>query len=76
MNAGKEISIASTKAFLCQVVAFSLISLWFAQNTNYKKSKEKREKLWSNLKGIEDKIKLVVESIPPFSKSVAQVLKD
>lgn len=30
VNAGKETSIASTKAFLCQVIAFSLITIWFA----------------------------------------------
>lgn len=42
VNAGKETSIASTKAFLCQVIAFSLITLWFAQHTNFKHSKAKR----------------------------------
>ena len=50
LNAGKELSIASTKAFICQVVAFSLMTLWFAQKLNYKHSKENREKLWTELK--------------------------
>mmetsp|Transcript_27386 Transcript_27386/g.26447 ORF Transcript_27386/g.26447 Transcript_27386/m.26447 type:complete len:89 (+) Transcript_27386:551-817(+) len=30
VNAGTEMSVASTKAFLCQVVAFNLMSIWFA----------------------------------------------
>lgn len=42
LNAGKESSVASTKAFLCQVIAFSLITIWFASHNNYKNSKQKR----------------------------------
>ena len=39
LNAGKESSVASTKAFLNQVIAFSLITIWFASKHNFKHSK-------------------------------------
>jgi glucosamine--fructose-6-phosphate aminotransferase (isomerizing) len=39
LNAGKETSIASTKAFLNQVIAFAMITIWFAARHNYKNSK-------------------------------------
>ncbi len=42
LNAGREISIASTKAFLCQVAAFSMLAVWFASKRNYKQSKPDR----------------------------------
>jgi glucosamine--fructose-6-phosphate aminotransferase (isomerizing) len=31
LNAGKEVGVASTKAFTCQVVVLHLIAIWFAQ---------------------------------------------
>jgi glucosamine--fructose-6-phosphate aminotransferase (isomerizing) len=31
LNAGREIGVASTKSFTCQVVALILVALWFAQ---------------------------------------------
>lgn len=30
LNCGREFSVASTKAFTCQVVAITLVSIWFA----------------------------------------------
>ena len=30
LNCGREFSVASTKAFTCQVVAIALIAIWFA----------------------------------------------
>ena len=34
INAGREISVASTKAFTCQVCVMVLVALWIAQNKN------------------------------------------
>jgi glucosamine--fructose-6-phosphate aminotransferase (isomerizing) len=76
LNAGKETSIASTKAFLNQVIAFSLITIWFASRHNYKHSKPKRIQLWTELSQLSAKVKHVVESIPEFSKACALKLKD
>ena len=30
LNCGREFSVASTKAFVCQVVAINLVAIWFA----------------------------------------------
>lgn len=76
LNAGKETSIASTKAFLNQVIAFSLITLWFSSRHNYKNSKAQRVKLWTELTLLSQKVKTVVESIPEFAKACASKLKD
>lgn len=71
VNAGKESSIASTKAYLCQVIAFSLIAIWFASRVNYKNSKSRRIRLWNELKGLSEKVKYVVENVGPFAKACA-----
>ena len=34
LNCGREIAVASTKAFTSQVIALSLIAAWFSQNTS------------------------------------------
>ena len=34
LNAGREVGVASTKAFTSQVVALILMSIWFSQNKN------------------------------------------
>eukprot|EP01100_Stratorugosa_tubuloviscum_P007164 TRINITY_DN29_c4_g1_i1.p1 TRINITY_DN29_c4_g1~~TRINITY_DN29_c4_g1_i1.p1 ORF type:complete len:669 (+),score=383.71 TRINITY_DN29_c4_g1_i1:107-2113(+) len=31
LNAGREVAVASTKAFTCQVTVLALVSIWFAQ---------------------------------------------
>eukprot|EP00347_Sterkiella_histriomuscorum_P001487 403371846 len=74
LNAGKEQSVASTKAFLCQVVAFSLITNWFAQKVNYKQTKEKRIKLCRELAQLSEKVDQVVKGCQTFSYEVAQQL--
>lgn len=34
LNAGREVGVASTKSFTSQVVALSLLAIWFSQNKN------------------------------------------
>ena len=34
LNAGREVGVASTKAFTSQIVALTLMSIWFSQNKN------------------------------------------
>ncbi len=38
LNAGREVAVASTKAFTSQVAVLSLISVWYAQNRNIHKN--------------------------------------
>lgn len=35
INCGRELSVASTKAYTSQVVCLTLVALWFAQRTSY-----------------------------------------
>jgi glucosamine--fructose-6-phosphate aminotransferase (isomerizing) len=35
LNCGRELSVASTKAFVSQVTCLTLVSLWFAQRRRY-----------------------------------------
>lgn len=34
LNAGREVGVASTKTFTCQVAALCLVAIWFSQNRN------------------------------------------
>ena len=39
LNAGKEVAVASTKAFTCQAIVLNLIAIWFSQNKSINKTK-------------------------------------
>jgi len=74
-NAGKEVGVASTKAFTSQVVCLSMAAIWFStlQNINEKK----RVRMVSDLHNLSADIKLtlelcsenVKEYIPKINKS-------
>lgn len=42
INCGRELSVASTKAFISQVTVLTLVSLWFTQRKNFNPSKKIR----------------------------------
>lgn len=48
LNAGREVAVASTKAFTSQIVILSLISIWYAQNR--KIQLKRRKELIENLR--------------------------
>ena len=58
-NAGKEVGVASTKAFTSQVVCLSMTAIWFStlQNINEKK----RVRMVSDLHNLSSDIKLTIE---------------
>jgi len=58
-NAGKEVGVASTKAFTSQVVCLSMAAIWFStlQNINEKK----RVRMVSDLHNLSSDIKLTLE---------------
>ena len=58
-NAGKEVGVASTKAFTSQVVCLSMAAIWFStvQNINEKK----RVRMISDLHNLASDIKLTLE---------------
>mmetsp|Transcript_3347 Transcript_3347/g.3317 ORF Transcript_3347/g.3317 Transcript_3347/m.3317 type:complete len:128 (-) Transcript_3347:572-955(-) len=45
LNCGRELSVASTKAFMSQVVVLTLVSLWFAQRKNFNATKKLRAQI-------------------------------
>jgi glucosamine--fructose-6-phosphate aminotransferase (isomerizing) len=50
INAGREVSVASTKAFLCQSVALCLVTVWFAEKKHPNKFVLERIELMQNMK--------------------------
>ena len=52
LNAGREVGVASTKAFTAQVTVLSMISIWFGQNRGI--NPHKRMKLINNIENLSD----------------------
>ena len=69
-NAGKEVGVASTKAFTSQVVCLSLTALWFSglKNTNLKK----REKMIKDLHNLSNDIQMTLDNC---KKKIEQIAK-
>jgi len=59
-NAGKEVGVASTKAFTSQVTCLSMVAIWFStlQNVNAKK----REKMIKDLHNLSNDIQITLHS--------------
>jgi len=72
LNAGREVAVASTKAYSSQVILLSMIAVWFAQTNN--KHELKRVKILNDLRKLHMDIEktiyecesLVKELIPIF----------
>jgi glucosamine--fructose-6-phosphate aminotransferase (isomerizing) len=69
-NAGKEVGVASTKAFTSQVVCLSMAAIWFAklQNVNEKK----RIKMISDLRNLSNDIKITLDCCSEVIKGISQ----
>lgn len=72
LNAGKEIAVASTKAFMCQVVTLSLFSLWYAQQKNINNSL--CEKMVESLMNVSDDIYKCINDTNVAAESVSEYL--
>lgn len=58
-NAGKEVGVASTKAFTSQVVCLSMAAIWFSSLQNI--NKQKRAKMICDLHNLSNDIKMALE---------------
>lgn len=58
-NAGKEVGVASTKAFTSQVVCLSMAAIWFS--TLHKINKQKRAKMICDLHNLSNDIKITLD---------------
>jgi glucosamine--fructose-6-phosphate aminotransferase (isomerizing) len=60
-NAGREIGVASTKAFTSQVVCLSLVSIWFSQTQEV--NEHLRIKMISDLQNLSNDFKTTLENV-------------
>jgi len=69
-NAGKEVGVASTKAFTSQVVCLSMTAVWFAELHNI--NEKKRMKLISDLHNLSNDIKITLDNCKDQVIQIAQ----
>jgi glucosamine--fructose-6-phosphate aminotransferase (isomerizing) len=72
INAGREVSVASTKAFTCQVILLSMIAIWFSQLK--KINKHKREEIIISLRRLYLDIKNTINNNLEQCKEIAKYL--
>jgi glutamine---fructose-6-phosphate transaminase (isomerizing) len=71
LNCGREFSVASTKAFVCQVTVLTLVAIWFAQNKNFNATKNMRAKMINELKMLSANMKKTLDSVNEKSVEIA-----
>lgn len=69
-NAGKEVGVASTKAFTSQVVCLSMAAIWFAQIHNI--SYQKRLRMIHDLRNLSSDIKITLDECETNVESIAK----
>lgn len=74
LNAGKEVGVASTKAFTSQVIVLNLIAVWFAQIRDI--NNDLRMDIIDGLKRFPIDIKNTVENVQNDCKKIANYLKN
>lgn len=73
-NAGREMGVASTKAFTSQVISLSLMAVWFSQIEGI--NELKRKALIKDLKNLSNDIKNTLNNIENDVMKIAEILKD
>ena len=73
-NAGREMGVASTKAFTSQVVCLSMLAIWFAQIHNI--NENKRHKIIKDLQNLSYDFKNTIENIDNHIKSIAESMHE
>lgn len=73
LNAGREVGVASTKAFTSQVVVLSLIAVFFAQIKGI--NKQKRKMLISGVRRLPINIEEALSKIRPVCVKIAEHVK-
>jgi glucosamine--fructose-6-phosphate aminotransferase (isomerizing) len=67
-NAGKEVGVASTKAFTGQVVCLSLMAIWFSQLHGV--NEQLRIRTISDLQNLSNDFKNTIENVEPVVKTL------
>lgn len=76
LNAGREVSVASSKSFVCQCVAMSLITAWFAEKKHPNQLVRERIELVENLKIFTMKVQETLNDLRFEMKDLAAIVKD
>jgi glucosamine--fructose-6-phosphate aminotransferase (isomerizing) len=73
-NAGREMGVASTKAFTSQVICISMLAIWFAQINNI--NEIKRSIIIKDLHNLCNDFKNTIENLDNSIKELSLILKD
>ena len=75
LNAGREVGVASTKAYTSQVILLSMIAIWFAQHKNI--NNMKRKQFITDLRQLSTDIQQTIYySVENIDKIVDTIFKD
>lgn len=74
LNAGREVAVASTKSFTSQVLALSLIALWFAAEKDI--NKQKRKEFITAIRRLINDCKETLEGVEEQCEKIVPLLKD
>ena len=74
VNAGREHSVASTKAFVGQVVALCLMAVWFSERKNPSLKVVERMELVNSIKFLQMRVMQTLKEAPDQCKKVAEDL--
>lgn len=74
LNCGREVAVASTKAFTSQVIVLTLIALWFSQ-AKPRPNNEFRVVLIRKIRELPDDISRTIEANTEMCKKIAKMLK-
>lgn len=74
LNAGREVGVASTKAFTSQVIVLNMIAIWFAQQRGINEAK--RIPIIEGLRRLPTDIKKTIQDNEAKCQQLAQYLKD
>ena len=76
LNCGREVAVASTKAFSSQVVVLSLIAMWFSQNSKNDDIIGKRKACIKKIMKLNNDISATIEKNLQVCKEIADYLVD
>ena len=72
LNAGREVAVASTKAFSSQIIVLSLITIWFSQQHNI--FPKLREEYIKCLRQVPTQVSETIEMCRPICQDIAKQL--
>ena len=73
LNAGREVAVASTKAYTSQIILLCLIAIWFSQEK--KVNNDLREKYIKDLRNLHKDIKSTIESSENKMNTIVPLFK-